>query len=80
MQVKLGIDEPGLDESNHLFVAIKSPEFVKWVFEKDSVGVDTVGLVNGKALIVLFEDFNNVSIGHLWVIICNWFQRYHRGD
>jgi hypothetical protein len=30
-------------------------------------------LVNGEALIILFEDFNNVSICHLLSLICYFF-------
>lgn len=60
VQVHLGVDEEGIDELNHLFEAFNSPKFVQRVFEVYVFGVNAVGLVFGKPLVVLFEDVEDV--------------------
>lgn len=60
VQIHFRIAKPGIDEINRLLIAIETPEFVEGVFEIYVLGVDAVGLIPGKSLIVLFEDLDNI--------------------
>lgn len=60
VQVHLNLFKPGFYELNCLSVALESSKLVKRIFEVDIGGVNIVGLVDGEALIVSFEDFQNV--------------------
>ena len=62
MEFQFGIAEPGVDKTNHLLVSIYASELVEGVFEEDIGCIDAVGLVRWEALIVLFEDLDDVHL------------------
>lgn len=63
VQIHLRIAKPGIDETDGLLIAIETPEFVEGVFEVYVLGVDAVGLVPGKSLIVRFKDLDDIHWG-----------------
>ena len=60
MESEFGLTEPGVDKTYHLLIAFYAPELVHGVFKEDIWRIDVVGLVSWEALIVFFEDLDNV--------------------
>lgn len=60
MEIQLGSAKPGVDKTNHLLVTLYALELVHGVFKEDIGRIDAVGLGHWEALIVLFENLENV--------------------
>lgn len=51
----VAVEKPGLDETDHLPIPLDPAKFRHRVFEVHVFGIDFVGLVGGKAIVVGFE-------------------------
>lgn len=60
MEIQFGSAKPGVDKTDHLLVALYALELVHGVFKEDIGRIDAVGLVRWEALIVFFENLQNV--------------------
>jgi hypothetical protein len=60
VEIQLRINKPVVDKTNHLLIAVDTPELIERVFKKDIFGVDAIGLVSWEPLIVLFQNLDNV--------------------
>lgn len=60
VQFHLAIEKPGLNESDHLLVAIAPSKGSHGVFEIHILGIDLVGGILGKSLIVFAQNLKNV--------------------
>ena len=54
MNLHSAVAKPGLDEVNHCLVAFDSAKLGHGIFEENIFGVEAIGLVVGKLLIVCF--------------------------
>lgn len=55
VDIHLAVTEPGLDEADHLPIAIAPTKGGHWVFEVHILSVERVGLVGREAIVVGFE-------------------------
>lgn len=60
VDLHVAVQEPGLDETNHLLIARNASKFRHRVFEVHILGIKAVGLIFGKTLIVSSEKSQNI--------------------
>ncbi len=60
MNRHVAIEQPGLDEINHLSVALNSPELRERILKINISAIKAVGLVDRKPFIVLAEASENI--------------------
>jgi len=55
VHVHVAVEKPGLDEPNHLTIAIDSTKFGYWVFEVHVCGIDFISLSMREAIVIGLE-------------------------
>jgi len=60
MYLHVTVEEPGLDEADHLPVARNAPKFGHRVFEKNIVSIDAVSLIRRKPSVIFLKLGNDI--------------------
>lgn len=60
MEFHLGVDKPGLNKLDHAFILLQTSKLGQGITEVDICSVESIGLILGEAIVVLFERLDNV--------------------